>query len=111
MATYCIYNKLNNICNVKKHLKKLHPFLNQYDGIVAIEKLLEILHNKNDDEIELFFNKYIINFITKKRYCLNFDINNSYNSFENITDFLYKIENNQHDFYIELKLFLINLKI
>ena len=114
-----LYDDIDKRLKIPSYYRVLAPF--NYDIIIKydIKKLntlkiiIELINNKNNIEIDNIFDKYIKNFKFKKEYyVLKVSSLIKFDTFENITDFIDKLENvringdiNNSHFYDEINMY------
>lgn len=103
--TNTIFNQINIIYSDTKGWYLFQPILK--NKMNALDILLKIIYNKNDDEIKTIFNKYIINF--KSNYINSYYIGMGY--FDNINIFLFKLNKSINpSVYEELYNYFLEIK-
>ena len=103
--TKTIYNQIKIIYSDTKGWFLFQPILK--NKMKALELLLEIIYNKNDNEIKTIFNKYIIKF--KSEYINSYYI--GMGTFDNIEIFLLKLNKSINSpVYDELYNYFLKIK-
>jgi len=103
-----IYNTVNDEYNKYKSFKSIYPSV--LNTMQTYKLLLDIIDDKNDDEINDFFMKYMTSFQLKRCYfarLFNPFKECNFNSFDNINDLINKTyQIDDEDYYLELNIFL-----
>ena len=115
MPVITIHTKLTQLLELNTILSKRSKDYSNFLKINIYKSLLDFIDINGDNEFIKYFNKMIISFKSTKYYTIGNELQNSINSFIDIDDFMFKIDNikggivnnNIIDFYNELHLFII----
>jgi len=115
MSVITIHTKLTQLLELNTILSKRSKDYSNFLKINIYKSLLDFIDINGDNEFIKYFNKMIISFKSTKYYTIGNELQNSINSFIDIDDFMFKIDNikggivnnNIIDFYNELHLFII----
>jgi hypothetical protein len=115
MSVITIHTKLTQLLELNTILSKRSKDYSNFLKINIYKSLLDFIDINGDNEFIKYFNKMIISFKSTKYYTIGNELQNSTNSFIDIDDFMFKIDNikggivnnNIIDFYNELHLFII----
>ena len=115
MSVITIHTKLTQLLELNTILSKRSKDYSNFLKINIYKSLLDFIDINGENEFIKYFNKIIISFKSTKYYTIGNELQNSINSFIDIDDFMFKIDNikggivnnNIIDFYNELHLFII----
>ena len=110
-----ILGKITQLHELNTILSKKSKDYSYFIKINIYKLIIDFIDINGETEFIKYFNKMIISFKSSKYYTIGNELQNSINSFANIDDFIFKIDNikggiinnNINDFYNELNIFII----